>query len=126
VHAVDTLCASLVFGLFLLGWRDLLRVDLTDELAALMTIFAGMLFGLIWEIVEFIRDWVAYSDLQKSNTDTMTDFLVGDVATVLAALLAVRLYVHIVSAGDRQALGATAAWLVDGPSRVLDRHGFAL
>jgi hypothetical protein len=126
VHAVDGFCAAFIFGLLFLGWRQQARVELADELAALMTMFFGVLFGLVWEVVEFIRDWVAYSDLQKSNTDTMTDFLCNDVAVVIAALLAMRVYCHVLAASDRQSLGATAEWLVDGPSRLLDRHGLAL
>ena len=126
VHAVDGWCAALLFGFLLLGWRQQAEVDLPDELAGLMTVFAGIFFGVMWEIVEFIRDWVAYSDLQKSNTDTMTDFLCNDVAAVLAALLAVRIYTRWLNQHQRQDLGRTAEWLVDGPSRVLDRHGFAL
>jgi hypothetical protein len=126
VHAVDGFIATLIFGLLLLGWRAQASVELVDELAALLTMFFGILFGILWEIVEFLRDWVAYSDLQKSNTDTMTDFLCNDVAVVLAALVALRVYCHVLVPADRQRLGVTAEWLVDGPSRVLDRHGFAL
>lgn len=126
VHAVDGFCATLIFGLLFLGWRDRARIQLADELAALMIMFFGIFVGVIWEIVEFVRDWVAYSDLQKSNTDTMTDFLFNDVAVVIASLLAMRLYCHVLVSADREALGAAAEWLVDGPSRLLDRHGFLM
>ena len=126
VHAVDGAIAALVFGLLFLAWRDRTHVDITDELSGLLAMFFGIFFGVMWEVVEFIRDWVAYSDLQKSNTDTMTDFLWNDVAAVLAALLVVRLYCHVTSLRDRKALGETAEWLVDGPSRLLDRHGLTL
>jgi hypothetical protein len=126
VHALDAACATAIFGLLFLGWRDLAQIDVTDELAAMLTIFFGVLFGVAWEVVEFVRDWVAYSDLQKSNTDTMTNFLWNDVAAVLAALLVVRLYCHLTSGRDRKALGETAEWLIDGPSRLLERHGLTL
>ena len=126
VHAADGACATLIFALLLLGWRERTRAELTDELATLTAIFGGVLFGVLWEIVEFVRDWVAYSDLQKSNTDTMTDFLCNDVAVVIAALIAMRAYCHVATAGDRERLGQVAEGLVDGPSRVLDRHGLAL
>jgi hypothetical protein len=126
VHAIDGACATFIFGMLLFGWRDRTRTDLTDELATLLTILAGILFGVIWEIIEFVFDWVAYSDLQKSNTDTMTDFLWNDLMTIAAALLAMRVYCHVASADDRPRLGDVAEWLVDGPSRVLDRHGLAL
>jgi len=126
VHAVDGFCAALIFGLLFLGWRERARVELTDELAALLTMFFGVFFGVMWEIVEFVRDWVAYSDLQKSNTDTMTDFLCNDLGVVIASLVAMRLYCHVLGGANRLALGTTAEWLVDGPSHVLDRHGFLL
>jgi len=126
VHAADGACATLICGLLLLGWRDRVFTDLTDELATLTTIFGGILFGVLWEIVEFVRDWVVYSDLQKSNTDTMTDFLCNDVAVVIAALVAIQAYCHLATARDREGLGQIAETLVDGPSRVLDRHGMAL
>jgi hypothetical protein len=126
VHALDGASATLIFGLLLLGWRDRVRAELTDELATLTAIFGGILFGVLWEIVEFVRDWVASSDLEKSNTDTMTDFLCNDVAVVIAALVAMQAYCHLATARDRAALGQAAEGLVDGPSRVLDRHGLAL
>ena len=125
VHAVDAACATFIVALLTFAWRDASSVDLTDELGTLVAMCAGMLFGVLWEIVEFIRDWVAYSDLQKSNLDTMTDLLVNDVAAVVAALLAIRLY-HRATSAHKAALGRTAEWLVDGPSRLLDRHGFLI
>jgi hypothetical protein len=126
VHAAGGFCAALLFGLLLLGWRDRERVDLSDELATLMAIFFGIFFGVIWEIVEFIRDWVTYGDLQRSNSDTMTDFLCNDVAAILAAVIATRLYCGVLRAPHRERLGRAAAWLVDGPSGLLERHGFAM
>jgi hypothetical protein len=123
VHGIEGLLVALIVGLLLLGWRDREQIDLTDELAALLTMFVGMMFGVAWELVEFVRDWSLYSDVQKSNSDTMTDFLWNDFGAVVAAVLAVRLYRHALAGRERQVLGDTAAWLVDGPSRVLDRHG---
>jgi hypothetical protein len=125
VHAVSAACATFAFGLLLLGWRERTRTDISDELAALLIMFGGVLFGVLWAIVDFTRDWVAYSDLQQSNTQTMADFLSNDVAVVLATLLAVRMYSRL-AARRRQTLASRAEWLVDGPSRLLDRHGMAL
>jgi hypothetical protein len=123
VHGVDGFLVGLLVGLLLLGWRDRAAVDLADQLAVLLSIFTGILFGVIWEIVAFVIDWVRYSDLQKSNTDTMTNLLWNDVGAVVAAMLAARLYCRALSAAERKELGGVAAWLLDGPSRVLDRHG---
>lgn len=126
VHAVDAACVTLAFGLLLLGWRERNRVDLSDELCTLLAMFVGVLFGISWEVAEFMIDWVLDSDLQKSNTDTMTDLLWVDAAAVLAALVAMRVYCHAATSADRAQLGGIAEWLADGPSRLLDRHGLAL
>lgn len=125
VHGVDGFCIAFLFGVMLIAWRDYQQVDVTDELAGLFTICFGIVVGVLSEIVAFVRDWVANSDLQKSNTDTMTDFLCNDVAVVIGALIAVRVMSRRGSQ-ERLRLGKTAEWLIAGPSRLLDRHGFAL
>jgi hypothetical protein len=126
VHGVEGFLVALLLGILLIGWRDLEAVDLRDQLAALMTMFSGLLFGVMWEIVEFVLDWVRYSDLQKSNSDTMTDFLWNDVGAIVGTLVGLWLYCHRLSARQREDTGQVAQWLVDGPSRVLDRHGFPI
>jgi len=123
LHVVDGALVAVIFGWLLLGWRDREQVDFPDELAALLTTFAALLFGTLWELFEFVRDWTLYSDVQKSNSDTMTDFLWNDFGAVVGAVLAVRLYCHLMSSHQRDDLGRLTAWLVHGPSRVLDRHG---
>jgi hypothetical protein len=126
VHAADGFCAAFIFGLLFLGWRQKNNVDLSDQLSALLTMFFGIFFGVLWEIVEFVRDWVAYSDLQKSNNDTMTDFLCNDVAIVIASLVAMHVYLHVLRPSERERLAGIGEYLVDGPSRVLERHGLTL
>jgi hypothetical protein len=126
VHGLEGFLVAITAGLLLLAWRDHERIDLSDQLAVLMTICVGMFVGVMWEIVEFVLDWVRYSDLQKSNSDTMTDLLWNDVGTVVGALLAARLYCHVLRANERSETGQVAVWLIDGPSRVLDRHGFVV
>jgi hypothetical protein len=126
VHGLEGFLVALTVGLLLLAWRDYENVDLSDQLATLMTICVGIFAGVMWEIVEFVLDWVRYSDLQKSNSDTMTDLLWNDVGTVVGALLAARLYCHVLRANERSETGQVAVWLIDGPSRVLDRHGFVV
>jgi hypothetical protein len=123
VHGLEGFLSVTCIAVLLLGYRDVQRLDLTDEMVGFVAILAGVAVGVGWEIIEFIVDWVAVTSLQKSNSDTMTDFLANDVCTVVAALLSVRLYCHAVGADDKQELGQIAAWLVDGPNRVLDRHG---
>jgi hypothetical protein len=124
VHGLEGFLMAITVGLLLLAWRDRENVDLTDQLATLMTICVGIFAGVMWELVEFVLDWVRYSDLQKSNSDTMTDLLWNDVGAVVGALLAMRVYCHVLRANDRAELGHPATWVLDGPSRVLDRHGF--
>src|ERR1700730_8168137 len=123
VHCVAALCVTLAVGLLVLGWRDQAAIDLSDQLAALLSIFAGIGFGVAWKLTEFVLDWVFVIDLQKSNSQTMLDLLANDVGAVVAAVLATRLYCHALSTRQRQEFGAAAAWLVRGSNRVLDRHG---
>jgi hypothetical protein len=126
VHGVDGFVATLLFGLLLLGWRDAEAIDLSDELSAVMTTCAGIFFGVMWEIVEFVFDWITYSDLQKSNADTMTDFLWNDFAAVVAAVLATYAFCRVMGSEQRQEIGNVSVWLVDGPSRLLNRHGLLI
>lgn len=126
VHGVDAFLVTLLFGMLLIAWRDAQGVDLSDELAALTSTFVGIFFGVMWEIVEFVVDWITYSDLQKSNADTMTDFLWNDFGAVIGAVLAVRACCHWLSASQRSELGEVGNTLVDGPSRLLNRHGILM
>jgi hypothetical protein len=124
VHGLEGFLVAITVGLLLLAWRDREHIDLSDQLATLMTICVGIFAGVMWELVEFVLDWLRYSDLQKSNSDTMTDLLWNDVGAVVGASLAMRVYCHVLRANDRAELGHIATWISDGPSRVLDRHGF--
>src|SRR4051812_26923494 len=117
---------ALVVGVLLLGWRDRLRVDLSDQLAAVLVMFVGVLVATLIEVVEFVSDWVLGTSLQPSNLDTMTDLLAGDLGAVLGAVLATTVYCRWLTARWRERLGGAGQWLSDGPSRVLDRHGFAI
>ncbi len=126
VEVVVTFALVLVGGLLLLAYRDRRRIDLADELATLLAMLAGVGFGMLWELAEFILDWIASTDLQPTNTDTMVDLLACDVAAVVGAVFATWLYCHAVSARRRKELGGLATWLSDGPSRTLDKHGFAI
>jgi prepilin signal peptidase PulO-like enzyme (type II secretory pathway) len=123
VHCLAALGVSLLVGLLVLGWRDREAVDLGDQLATVLSMLVGFLFGVLWELVEFVLDWARVTDLQASNSQTMLDLVWNDVGAVVGALLAARLYCHVVSACRRQELGHLAAWLVAGPSHVLDRQG---
>ena len=45
------------------------------------------------------------------------------VTLVVGGVLAARVYCHVLNSRRRHELGNVATWLVNGPSRVLDRHG---
>ncbi|MDQ6670231.1 MAG: hypothetical protein M3069_05695, partial [Chloroflexota bacterium] len=123
VHFFAAVCVTLLVGLLLLGWRDYKQVDLDDQVAAVLSIFSGLMFGVVWKLAEFVLDWVRSTDLQTSNTETMTDLLWNDLGAVVGAVLATRVYCHVLSPRRRQELGSLAAPLFGVPSRVLDRHG---
>ena len=54
---------ALVVGGLLLGWRDRLRVDLSDQLAAVLVMFVGVLVATLIEVVEFVKDQRRAPDL---------------------------------------------------------------
>ncbi|HEX8968794.1 MAG TPA: hypothetical protein VF937_12990, partial [Chloroflexota bacterium] len=92
VHAFEALLVAVVCGYCLLGYRDYRRVDIPAQIVALVCVFAGVTFGAFWEFLEFALDWIRASDIQKSNADTMTDMLWGDLAAVLGTFLVAGVY----------------------------------
>jgi hypothetical protein len=56
----------------------------------------------------------------------MLVLLWGDIGTVVATLLAGFVYCRWMSAEQRDQFGSMGVWLVDGPSGLLDRHGFLM
>jgi hypothetical protein len=123
VHGLEGGLVAAIAALLLLGFRDQRQLELPDQMAAVASIFIGATAGAVWEIIEFLVDWVRASDLQKSNADTMTDMLWADLAAVVVGVLAVRLYCHALTPRHHQALGALAEWLFAPLGRLLDRHG---
>ncbi len=122
VHAVDVFALAWLFGLLLLAYRDCYGLQIPTPLVALASMMFGVAIGLGWEFGSFMIDWVFKTDLQKSNTDTMTDFLCMDLAAVVASLLAVRLWTHGLHERERRPLGELAARLTTAPGILLDRH----
>jgi hypothetical protein len=88
-------------------------------LAALM----GIVVGTLWELSEFVVDWIGLADLQPSNTDTMTDLLATNVAAVLGAVVALNVYRHVLGPARRDWLGTLGSRVADTSSDVLERHG---
>ena len=123
LHALVALVVAGGVGLLLLAWRDHERAPIDDRLVALAAMCAGLLFGVAWEEVEFVLDWLRYSDLQLSNLDTMTDLLWNGVGAAVAGSVVVWTYCRLLDYAGRKRLGIAAAWWFDGPSRALDRHG---
>jgi hypothetical protein len=123
VHCLAAFGVSLLVGLLVLAWRDRTAVEVGDQLATALSMLVGILFGMLWELVEFVCDWAGQTALQTSNSQTMMQLLWNDVGAVVGALVAARLYCHALSASRRQQLGCLAARLFGGPSRGLDRHG---
>jgi hypothetical protein len=68
-----------------LSVRDRERLDVHGQVVAVVNVSVGVNIGAFWEFLEFVLDWVRYSDLQKS-TDTMTDMLWNNLAAVLGTL----------------------------------------
>lgn len=123
VHGVEGGAAAALAAWMLLGFSHQHKLDLPTQLAGLASICVGITVGAVWEFYDFLVDWVWRSDLQKSNADTMTDMLWADLAAGVAALLAVRIYYHTFSPGERTATGAVAERLFSPLGQLLERHG---
>ena len=126
VHVALIVPLVLALGLLLLGGRDRARVDLSDQLAAVLVMLIGMLVAMLVELAEFVSDWLFGTQVQPTNTDTLLDLLASSVGAALGGVLATTTYCQWLSARQRERLGALGVWLSDGPSRVLDKHGFAI
>jgi len=125
-HFVLIVPVVIAFGVVLLGYRDRARVDLPDQLAALLAMLVGMLVAMLVELVEFVSDWVLSTQIQPTNTDTMLDLLASYVGAAVGAVFAMTIFCRWLTAAQREWLGSLGVWLSDGPSRVLDKHGFAI
>jgi hypothetical protein len=126
VQGVAAFVVACSAGLLLAAWRDREAVAIDDRIVALVAMCVGVLFGVAWELVQFLIDWIIGSDLQLSNLDTMTDLLWNNVGAVVGGACALWVYCRLLDAGAREQLGTRASWLFDGPSRVLDKHGFLM
>jgi hypothetical protein len=123
VHGIEGGLLAGIAALLLVGYADRTDLGLPRQLAALASVCVGITAGVVWEFVEFIIDWVVSGDLQKSNTDTMTDLLWSNLAALGAAALAVRVYHHVVGDSSRAAIGALGDCLFTPIGHFLDRHG---
>jgi hypothetical protein len=123
LHGAEGFIAAAVGGLLLLGYRDRERFGIHTHVLAFATICIGITFGAFWEFLEFLIDLTFNTDLQKSNTDTMTDLLWNDLAAVAATLLVFRAYRHFLSSEEQRELGEFAGNIFAPIGRLLDRHG---
>jgi hypothetical protein len=123
VHAAEAVCATAIAALVLLGYREHAQPGLPIHLAALASMCIGITFGAVWEFAEYLQDWLRYSDLQKSNADTMTDMLWNDLAAVVTTVLFFHVYHHVLKEPTQQRIGRFADALATPTGRFLDRHG---
>jgi hypothetical protein len=70
-----------------------------------------------------VLDWIRYSDMQKSNTDTMTDMLSNNLGAVLGTLLVFHAYCRWTGLDVRGELGDLAIWVFTPVGQLLDQHG---
>jgi hypothetical protein len=123
VHPTLIALTSMCGVWLMLGYRDAFEKRLPIQFAALFALLLGMCVGACWEFFEFGSDWFGDANLQKSNADTLTDLLANDLGAFVAMLFGLWVYERHLSPSQRDGMGRIAAWLTDGPSRLLDRHG---
>jgi hypothetical protein len=123
VHGVEGFLIASMSGYLLLAYRDREELSVHTHVVAMVSGFVGVTFGAFWEFLEYVLDWIRYSDLQKSNTDTMTDMLWNNLGAVLGTMLILRLYYHRSDLVVRRELGDLAAWALSPIGHLLDRRG---
>jgi hypothetical protein len=123
VHAAEGLLVAAVAAYLLIAYRDRESLDVHTHVVALVAMFVGLTFGAFWEFLAFMIDWIRNSDLQKSNTDTMTDMLWNNLGAGLGTLLALHAYYHWTDLTVQRELGDRAAWLFNLIGRLLDANG---
>jgi hypothetical protein len=123
VHGVEGFLVAVLVGYLLLGYRHSGQLEAHIQVVALVTTFIGVSFGAFWEFLEFVLDWVRRSDLQKSNTDTMTDMLWNNLCVVLGTFFVSFAYYHWTNEAERRGLGKLAAQVFAPIGQLLDQHG---
>jgi hypothetical protein len=123
VHGIEGGLVAGIAALLLVGYADRAELGLPRQLAALAAVCVGITAGVVWEFVEFVIDWVRSGDLQKSNADTMTDLLWSNLGALGAAVLAIRVYHHVLDDRARTSVGAFGDCLFTPIGHFLDRHG---
>jgi hypothetical protein len=123
VHPTLVALTGMVGAWLLIGYRDAFAKRIPTHLVAVFGMLLAIGIGAFWEFIEFTTDWFQYSDLQKSNADTISDIVSNNTGAFLATLLALWLYTHHFSESQRHELGRIAQWLAHGPLLLLRRHG---
>jgi hypothetical protein len=126
VHPTLVALTGMLGAWLLLGYRDTFSKRMPIHLVAAFAMLLAITVGAFWEFVEFASDWFGNADLQKSNGDTITDILANNTGAFVATLLALWLYTRFFTDPQRDQAGRVAAWLADGPTRLVRRYGPAI
>ena len=85
-------CSALVMGL--IGFLSVYvfymthRIRLAPVYVAMVSFGFAVTLGSLWEVFEFLMDWLLGLNMQKSGlTDTMTDLMVNIVGSLIAAAI---------------------------------------
>jgi VanZ family protein len=82
--AISLLLATLLYGATLTGREE-------HPLLLILTIAAlGLAMGALWEISEWLYDWMVPGNAIKGKQDTMVDLVVDTVGALVAGALAFR------------------------------------
>ncbi|MCA1648552.1 MAG: hypothetical protein LC797_24855 [Chloroflexi bacterium] len=103
--------------------REAFGKRIPTQLGAAFGLLLGMSVGAFWEFIEFGSDWFGDANLQKSNSDTLTDIVSNDIGAFVATLFGLWFFTHHLSANQRREMGQVARWLAHGPRVLFDRHG---
>lgn len=123
VHPTLVALTGMISAWLLIGYRDAFGKRIPIHFVAAFGMLLAIAVGAMWEFVEFSTDWFQYSDLQKSNGDTLSDIMSNDIGAFVATLLALWLYTRVFTQEQRQDTGRIAQWLAHGPLVLLRAHG---
>ena len=87
LHSFSALMVGITGFLMIYVFYMTNRIQIAPIYVALVTLSLSVTVGTIWEIFEFIMDWLFSLNMQKSGLiDTMTDIMVNTLGGMVAAV----------------------------------------
>lgn len=73
--------------LYMLNEHEKIKLGLSPGFVAVFAITFSIAIGVVWEILEFIGDWIFGSAWQANNTDTMWDLIADGGGALIISII---------------------------------------